>query len=73
MCPEPVTGLDARQLLVDRKLHIWELYSLHSSVSRGHLVQSKLIPYLIAIVNIRESEDGGGQHVGRENYKKFLN
>lgn len=74
MCCEPDTRLNARQLLVARKLHIQELCSLHSSVSDGHLVHNKLIHHLIAVVNIRESGDGGGQHGGRENCKtKVLN
>jgi len=63
MCYEADTGLDARQLLVDRKLNMQELCSLLSNMSDGPSVHSKLIHYLIAIVNIRECamEEGNMQ------------
>lgn len=54
MCYEPATGLDARQLLVDRKFNMQELCSLPSSVSDGHSVRNKLMHYFTATVNIRE-------------------
>ena len=51
---EPDTGLDARQLLVDRKFNVQELCSLASNMSDGHSAHRKLLHSLIAIVNIRE-------------------
>lgn len=70
MCYEPDTRLDARYLLVDKKLHTKEFWSLHSSIGDGYLVHNNLISYLIAIVNIREIRDRGRKHAGRENAKQ---
>ena len=58
MCFQPGTGLDARHLLVGRKLHTQELWSLHSSMGDGHLVYNNEVSYLIGTVNSRESGAG---------------